>query len=202
MTPGVFTSFFFRSVWRAFFRVKIAAVAYGGSENGEKIVWEPCQMLINRGWNCHSHKSERLWLWGGLYFTVFRCEWPHFFSSKSRVELEFELGFLCFNSYLMSYLIDNSRLDLIPKNSSIFWHLLNDKWKKPFYIFNIFNRCHWPRIFLAENPVRFDWIRNGRFLCSAAVLQGQLNFKQGRCYHYYLAQIDGTTRRWQTWLLA
>ena len=59
-------------------------------KKSQKMVWELCQMLINRGWNCHSRKSERLWLLG-LSFTVLRCEWPHFFSSKSRVECEFDM---------------------------------------------------------------------------------------------------------------
>ena len=61
-----------------------------GQKKSQKMVWELCQMLINRGWNCHSRKSERLWLLG-LSFTVLRCEWPHFFSSKSRVECEFDI---------------------------------------------------------------------------------------------------------------
>ena len=182
--PRSFHEFFLIGFARIFSGKNSWSTAAYGSESKKK----SCENLVR----CWSTEDEIVTLikvndygYEGGFSLLCSGANDHIFSRQKVEWNECLSWFLCFNSYLMSYLIDNSRLDLIPKNSWIFWHLLNDKSKNRFEFLRSVSRCHWPPIFLAENPVRFDWIRNGRrFLCSAAVLQGQLNFKQGRCYHY------------------
>ena len=132
MTPGVFTSFF-RSVSRAFFRVKIAAAVQW--RMAQKVKKKSCENLVR----CWSTEDEIVTLikvndygYEGGFSLLCSGANDHIFSRQKAEWNECLSWFLCFNSYLMPYLIVNSRLDLIPKNSWIFWHLLNDKSKNRF----------------------------------------------------------------------
>ena len=98
MTPGVFTSFF-RSVSRAFFRVKIAAV----QRMAQKVKKKSCENLVR----CWSTEDEIVTLikvndygYEGGFSLLCSGANDHIFSRQKVVWNESLSWFLCFNSYL------------------------------------------------------------------------------------------------------